>query len=810
MPISGNLDDRDQQMSDGIENYDVLEQIGNGSTATVYVALCKRGRLRNRKIALKKTPRIQVFHQDERSTSSVALYLSLHHPTIVSLHSVFSTPHAEYQVLELCSHGTLHCYLQSRHPSFFTENEVRGIAKSLVDALLYLNQESVVHGDIRTENVLLTNDYRVKLSGFGSASRVSGTTLMNHDPSFSADLYSLGRLIFTCLSSGPSLSKDDVFIMRDLPSSNLSQQAQSLISDLLADPSKRIALHSIPFHDFFDSSLPIQPLSAPSSSNGKENDLYPLSTNRASKTSEPVDRVPLQLRTNRVRPTPTPTTKPVGYEKPHFPLKDALEELVVKKMGPNAQLRDILRVDVPARRIVSDPARGIIPDPPTRRAVSISTEFASLASLSRPRRMFSSSATPSLVADSATPSPSLTALSKEQPSLVSKPVVRRQPLKPLHINLEDDSPCVQPRENIATTAASVIPVPSIPTAKLPEPSPDIPAAPRSATPTPHIVSSRPTPFTAYLLTPQTIKLLGGQVMILPSLAVLVDLREGERRKHRKGDEVFVVDREGLEVKVYSAPHLSTPCCLIEPSAIYTLNTLPQSYWKRYSAAKRAVEQIKQKTPQLVMWTPEARCTLMANGPHADIEILSPPPSSVHAQTQPTTKGAPQQATMRIRLSRRQDSPEVEIARYVPMQSCEGGEWTKKTMQWKTVGAGGLPFADVGVEGKGMASLVQFLRICETVETMPQAAARSPKTDSVTEKPYSPSTTAKFASTAVPVVIKAEGLVLEQSQKSAMIAQDSDAKFLASTVESFAPPPGANTTSSRHLSIMTAEHTPGLL
>ena len=50
------------------------------------------------------------------------------------------------------------------------------------------------------------------------------------------------------------------------------------------------------------------------------------------------------------------------------------------------------------------------------------------------------------------------------------------------------------------------------------------------------------------LTPKTHKLSNGNVTVLPSKALLVDFREGERRKGRKGDQVFVVNPDGKMVK----------------------------------------------------------------------------------------------------------------------------------------------------------------------------------------------------------------------------------------------------------------------
>lgn len=67
-----------------------------------------------------------------------------------------------------------------------------------------------------------------------------------------------------------------------------------------------------------------------------------------------------------------------------------------------------------------------------------------------------------------------------------------------------------------------------------------------------IGTTRPLQLNMSPLRPQTQKTVHGQVTILPSLSLLVDFREGERRKGRRGDEVFVVDPDGSTVSCFDA------------------------------------------------------------------------------------------------------------------------------------------------------------------------------------------------------------------------------------------------------------------
>ena len=129
--------------------------------------------------------------------------------------------------------------------------------------------------------------------------------------------------------------------------------------------------------------------------------------------------------------------------------------------------------------------------------------------------------------------------------------------------------------------------------------------------------SRPSPrepFSTSLLPPKTHKLAGGQLAVLPSRSVLVDFREGERRAGRKGDEVMVVSPNGdhvrtfstpssvllkeIKVHLFSAPHLSTPCCLAEPIATHSLKELPLDRYKLYEQAKKVIEHIKRNVPKV--------------------------------------------------------------------------------------------------------------------------------------------------------------------------------------------------------------------
>lgn len=92
---------------------------------------------------------------------SSAVHAALFHPSIVSLISAYSAPASFHQVLEYCEYGSLADFLYKRYTCRLDEDELRGVARPLVDALTYLKKERVLHRDIKPSNIMLTSEYRL-------------------------------------------------------------------------------------------------------------------------------------------------------------------------------------------------------------------------------------------------------------------------------------------------------------------------------------------------------------------------------------------------------------------------------------------------------------------------------------------------------------------------------------------------------------------------------------------------------------------------------------------------------------------------
>jgi cyclin-dependent kinase 12/13 len=188
-----------QHMTRTIAHYDFHEQIGQGTYGQVYRATCKDT---GAPVALKK---MRVHHgafwgMPQQLIREIKILKRLRHPNLLKLTEVVTSkgvehldPNDEYErktnsssnnkpdktldaregykgnlflVLEYVSHD-LTGLMDVAYK--FTPVQVKVLMRQLLEAIAYMHEQKYVHRDIKSSNILLDSQFRLKLADFGLA-----------------------------------------------------------------------------------------------------------------------------------------------------------------------------------------------------------------------------------------------------------------------------------------------------------------------------------------------------------------------------------------------------------------------------------------------------------------------------------------------------------------------------------------------------------------------------------------------------------------------------------------------------------------
>jgi NIMA (never in mitosis gene a)-related kinase len=103
------------------------------------------------------------------ATKEADVLKSLRHPNIVRYVASFTERGCFYIVMEFADGGDLSQKIQRRGRKYFSEDEVLHDFIQLALAIKYIHDRKILHRDLKTQNIFMTKDGRVKLGDFGIA-----------------------------------------------------------------------------------------------------------------------------------------------------------------------------------------------------------------------------------------------------------------------------------------------------------------------------------------------------------------------------------------------------------------------------------------------------------------------------------------------------------------------------------------------------------------------------------------------------------------------------------------------------------------
>ena len=210
---------RDRAIPGQIGKYEVIKEVGRGSTGVVY--LCHDAYY-GRDVAI-KVYNVDTGTDDQRARAARKMFLSeahlvgmLQHPYVLPIFDAGEANGRCYIVSEYVHHArTLTTYC--RPDNLLPLNDVIEIIFKSAKAMHYAHTRGVIHRDIKPSNILLTQEGEVRIIDFGIAlvsdadiSRIEGIAgspsymspeqVQSLDLTPSSDIYSLGAVMYELLT----------------------------------------------------------------------------------------------------------------------------------------------------------------------------------------------------------------------------------------------------------------------------------------------------------------------------------------------------------------------------------------------------------------------------------------------------------------------------------------------------------------------------------------------------------------------------------------------------------------------------------
>eukprot|EP01083_Nonionella_stella_P140073 428746_1 len=251
-----------------MDHYATVRKIGQGQFGTVELVERKRDGC---KFVIKKIPLDNLTSKQQTDARNEVEFLkSLTHPGIVHYEESFSVANTLHIVMEYCEGGDLSSRIQ-RVTKPFPEEVILDWLVQIALALRSCHRLKILHRDLKTQNIFLTEDDYVKIGDFGIARVLTGTMDMaqtvvgtpysmspevcqNKPYSFKSDMWSLGCVLYEVASrqnafGGANLLAVVLKIVQE-PHERLpecySREFSKLVDDLLhKDPAKRLSIDDL-------------------------------------------------------------------------------------------------------------------------------------------------------------------------------------------------------------------------------------------------------------------------------------------------------------------------------------------------------------------------------------------------------------------------------------------------------------------------------------------------------------------------------------------------------------------------------------
>ncbi|XP_008788816.1 calmodulin-binding receptor-like cytoplasmic kinase 3 [Phoenix dactylifera] len=156
------------QIIKATRNFSPSLKLGEGGFGAVYRAVLPDGQV----VAIKRAKQEQIPALRDEFSNEVELLAKVEHRNLVRLLGYTDKGNERIIITEYVPNGTLREHLDGHHGKILDFNQRLEIAIDVAHALTYLHlyaEKTIIHRDVKSSNILLTESYRAKVSDFGFA-----------------------------------------------------------------------------------------------------------------------------------------------------------------------------------------------------------------------------------------------------------------------------------------------------------------------------------------------------------------------------------------------------------------------------------------------------------------------------------------------------------------------------------------------------------------------------------------------------------------------------------------------------------------
>jgi len=151
-----------------ILHYKILEKLGEGGMGVVYLAEDIK---LERKVAIKFLPRRISANAEERQRFDIEAQAAaaLNHPNIATIYAIEEHDDEMFIVMEFIEGKELQHHVETYHDTSLPIDDTIKYATQIASGLQAAHEKGIVHRDIKSTNIMLTDKGQVKIMDFGLA-----------------------------------------------------------------------------------------------------------------------------------------------------------------------------------------------------------------------------------------------------------------------------------------------------------------------------------------------------------------------------------------------------------------------------------------------------------------------------------------------------------------------------------------------------------------------------------------------------------------------------------------------------------------